>query len=37
MMGNLVTNRASHETYVTQDIGRTSWLGRFLRALFGRH
>jgi hypothetical protein len=37
MMGNLVVNRASHETYVTQDIGRTNWLSRLFRALFGRH
>jgi hypothetical protein len=35
MMGNLVVNRASHETYVTPDYTRAGWLTRLLRALFG--
>ena len=36
MMGSLVTNRASHEAYVTRDQARPGLLRRFLRALFGR-
>jgi hypothetical protein len=37
MMGNLVVNHASHDDYVTRDQGRTRWLSRLFRALFGRH